>query len=58
MACKDYERSEREKEIADNNCINAHLSQDDRLKWIARSAELRQEMEAHKTCPACKQSTV
>jgi hypothetical protein len=55
MACKEYERFEREKDIADDNSINHRISAEDRNKAINESIELRNMMEAHKRdCPDCK----
>jgi hypothetical protein len=63
MPCPEYERLAREREIADQNALNYVRTfggeNYEASTWIAKSAELRNMMDAHQqSCIACKTSLV
>lgn len=63
VPCPEYERLAREREVADQNALNYVRKfggeNYEASTWIAKSAELRNMMEAHQqSCKACKRSSL
>jgi hypothetical protein len=54
MVCEEYKQLVGDKRIADENVVIESVN---RNKWLAKSAEIREYIQAHKAeCPTCKKS--